>query len=71
MSINVSLSKEQAALLLPLIPKLAAQASPSAATSEAVSDKPCYAIAEMFARTKKSTRSTPAQLFLKVPLLCG
>jgi len=48
MLINVSLSKEQAALLLPLIPKLDAQASPSATTSEAVSDKPCYAINEIF-----------------------
>jgi len=66
MLINVSLSNEQATLLLPLIPKLAAQALLSATTSGTVSDKPQYAIAEVFARTKKSTRSTPAQLFLKV-----
>jgi len=56
MSINISLSKEQAALLLLLIPKLTALASPSVTTSGAVSDKPCYTIAEMFERTKKSTR---------------
>ena len=69
MSINVSLSKEQTALLLPLLPQLAAQALPSATASEADSDKPSYTIAEMFARTK-NTRSTPVQHFLKVHY-CG
>lgn len=56
-TVNVTLSKEQAALLLPLL------------KSEAQSEDK-FTIAEMFSRKKKNARSTPAQ-YLLVSLLRG
>ena len=72
---SVTLSKEQAAILLPLLPSLAetlarpvqAQASQPPTPSETpLSDSPEYTNAEMFTRKKKNERSTAAQNHLLV-----
>ena len=80
---TVALSKEQAAILLPLLPTLAqslAQSSPSSAESLAQSSPPsndavencdtvAYTNTEMFSRKKKNTRSTAAQNHLLVSVI--
>jgi len=75
---TVTLSKEQAAILLPLLPSLAeslaqpeAQKSLSPAPSPDVNnvEGAQYTNAEMFTRKKKNARSTSAQNHLLVSIL--
>ena len=68
---SVTLSKEQAAVLLPLLPNLAglvAAAQPAVtANSDGVhQQEPSYSVSEMFEKKKKNTRSTFAQNYLLV-----
>lgn len=71
---SVTLSKEQAAVLLPLLPNLAglvAAAQPGTANGGGVQQQePSYSISEMFEKKKKNTRSTFAQNYLLVSILC-
>ena len=73
---SVTLSKEQAAVLLPLLPNLAglvAAAQPAVtANSDGVhQQEPSYSVSEMFEKKKKNTRSTFAQNYLLVSILCS
>ena len=72
-SSSVTLSKEQAAILLPLLPSLAetlaqpAQAlPPSSVDVNETSKETQYTNAEMFSRKRKNARSTAAQNHLLV-----
>ena len=71
MSEGLTLSKEQAALLLPLLPAALAQSS-SAALASQDATRPVtdgisqYTNAEMFMKKKKNSKSTPAQNYLLV-----
>ena len=69
MAEGLTLSKEQAAILLALLPAALAQSSSSTsfASKDAVTDGVRqYSNEEMFARKKKNTKSTPAQNYLLV-----
>ena len=68
---SVTLTKEQAAILLPLLPNLAelvtaAQPEETVKGGEAQQEEPSYSISEMFEMKKKNTRSTIAQNYLLV-----
>ena len=68
-AVNMSMSKEQAAMLLPILSNLA-QPSFQAATQEERASQvevECkYTIAEMFAKKKKNSKATSAQNYLLV-----
>ena len=59
--VTLSLSKEQAALLMPLLPAL--QQSVVETSNQSVDS---YSIADMFSKKKKNSKSTPAQSYLLV-----
>ena len=59
---SVTLTKEQAEILLPLLPTLASRPQPAQSEVEVV---PRYSVDEMFVK-KKNSRCTPAQNYLLV-----
>ena len=59
---SVTLTKEQAAMLLPLLTQTVSAGESSGGAEEG----PNYSIAEMFTKKKKNTRCTPAQNYLLV-----
>jgi len=76
MLVNVMLTKEQAALYLPLLPQLATQLatqeSPSSSWQSVEPDsvKPHCTITELFEKARKNVSTTPAQRHLQVSNTC-
>lgn len=65
----VTLMKEQAVMLLPLLPKLAGFATTQPDTmngDEYLQQEASYSISDMFTKKKKNARSTTAQNYLLV-----
>ena len=64
---SVTLTKEQAAILLPLLPNLAGLVTAAQPEETAKGgEEPSYSISEMFEKKKKNSRSTIAQNYLLV-----
>jgi len=70
MSVNVMLTKEQAALYLPILLQLATQLATQellpASLGEPDSVKPHYTINELFKKAKKNVSTTTTQRHLRV-----
>ena len=71
MSEGLTLSKKQAAILLPLLPAAIAQSSSASHVSQDVTHSatdgvPQYTNEEMFTKKKKNSKSTAAQNYLLV-----
>jgi len=64
MSEGLTLSKEQAAILLPLLPTALAHSSKE--TTSSAGDAAEYSIEEMLKKKKRNGKSTPAQNYLLV-----
>ena len=62
----VTLTKEQAALLLPLLPSLVASATPPKHGIQEDSGEGGYTITQMFEKKSKNSKSTRAQNYLLV-----
>ena len=64
---SISITQEQAAALLPLLPQLAAQLPTSTGVEQQTQEgQDNFSAAEMLARKKKNTKGTPAQRYLLV-----
>ena len=71
----ISITQEQAAALLPLLPHLVAQVPAPAGSTQSSEEqtlenmKEIFSAAEMLTRKKKNTKSTSAQRYLLVSIL--
>lgn len=71
----ISITQEQAAALLPLLPHLVAQVPAPAGSTRSSEEqmlenmKEIFSAAEMLTRKKKNTKSTSAQRYLLVSIL--
>ena len=64
---SISITQEQAAALLPLLPQLAAQLpTPTGVEQQTQEGQDNFSAVEMLARKKKNTKGTPAQRYLLV-----